>query len=75
MPEDDILKQGKRAKEKLNALLTLYKEEIYFTETPEKVCKTGNGDRLVGILYAKDINVNDFMLKEGECRPFTCADK
>lgn len=58
-----------------SSLLKLYEEEIYFTETPEKVCKTGNGDRLVGIVYAKDINGNDFMLKEGKCRQFSCTDK
>ena len=73
--EEEIKKQGKKSKAKLDALLKLYAEDITFVETPEKVCKTGNGDRLVGILYAKDINVNDFMLKEGKCKSFTCADK
>ena len=73
--EKEITALGKESKEKLDALIKLYKEEITFEETPEKVCKTGNGDRLVGILYARDINVNEFMLKEGKCKPFTCADK
>lgn len=75
MSPDEIVEQGKKSKTKLSSLLKLYEEEIYFTETPEKVCKTGNGDRLVGIVYAKDINVNDFMLKEGKCRQFSCTDK
>lgn len=75
MSPDEIVEQGKKSKTKLSSLLKLYEEEIYFTETPEKVCKTGNGDRLVGIVYAKDINVNEFMLKEGKCRPFSCTDK
>lgn len=74
MSEDEILKQGKQSKEKMDALLKLYKGEIYFTETPEKVCKTGNSDRLVGVIYAKDINVNEFMLKDGNCRPFVCKE-
>ena len=75
LSQEEIIKQGKRAKEKLSSLLKLYEEDMYFVETPEKVCKTGNGDRLVGIIYAKDINANEFLLKEAQCRPFTCADK
>ena len=75
MEQDEVVKLGKKSKEKLASLLKLYEENISFVETPEKVCKTGNGDRLVGILYAKDINVNEFMLKEAKCRPFTCNDK
>lgn len=73
--EKEIIEQGRESAEKLDALLKLHKENITFEETPEKVCKIGNGDRLVGILYADDINVNEFMLKEGKCKPFTCADK
>ncbi len=75
MEQDEVVKLGKKSKEKLASLLKLYEENISFVETPEKVCKTGNGDRLVGILYAKDINVNEFMLKEAKCRPFSCSDK
>ncbi|MBP3687680.1 MAG: thermonuclease family protein [Alphaproteobacteria bacterium] len=75
MSQEKLIKLGKKSKEKLEALLKTYETEISFAETPEKVCKTGNGDRLVGIVYAKDINVNEFMLKEGKCRPFTCADR
>ena len=75
MSEEEIKKQGEKSKTKLESLLKLYAEDITFIETPEKVCKTGNGKRLVGIIYAEDINVNDYMLKRGECRPFTCADK
>lgn len=75
MEQDEVVKLGKKSKEKLASLLKLYEENISFVETPKKVCKTGNGDRLVGILYAKDINVNEFMLKEAKCRPFTCNDK
>ena len=75
MEQDEVVKLGKKSKEKLASLLKLYEENISFVETPEKVCKTGNGDRLVGILYAKDINVNEFMLKEAKCRPFSCNDK
>ena len=75
MEQDEVVKLGKKSKEKLASLLKLYEENISFVETPEKVCKTGNGDRLVGILYAKDINVNEFMLKEAKCRPFSCNGK
>ena len=75
MEQDEVVKLGKKSKEKLASLLKLYEENISFVETPEKVCKTGNGDRLVGILYAKDINVNEFMLKEAKCRPFSCPEK
>lgn len=75
MSEQEIIEQGRESAEKLDALLKLHKENITFVETPEKVCKTGNNGRLVGILYADDINVNEFMLKEGKCKPFTCADK
>lgn len=75
MEQDEVVKLGKKSKEKLASLLKLYEENISFVETLEKVCKTGNGDRLVGILYVKDINVNEFMLKEAKCRPFSCNDK
>ena len=75
MEQDEVVKLGKKSKEKLASILKLYEENISFVETPEKVCKTGNGDRLVGIIYAKDINVNEFMLKEAKCRSFSCNDK
>jgi len=74
MSPEKLVKLGKKSKEKLEALLKTYETEIFFTETPEKVCKTGNGDRLVGIVYAKDHNVNEFMLEDGNCRPFTCKE-
>lgn len=67
---DDIKILGKKAKKKLKKLLDFKEGEINFQETPEFVCK--GETRKVGYLYAGDINVNEYMLKDNTCVPFTC---
>ena len=64
---------GKEAQKTMKKLLDFNEGKIYFEETPENVCK--GEKRLVGNLYAGETNVNDYMLKNSKCRPFTCADK
>lgn len=67
---DDIKILGKKAKKKLKKLLDFKEGEITFQETPEFVCK--GETRKVGYLYAGDINVNEYMLENNTCVPFTC---
>lgn len=67
---DDIKILGKKAKKKLKKLLDFKEGEITFQETPEFVCK--GEARKVGYLYAGDINVNEYMLENNTCVPFTC---
>lgn len=67
---DDIKILGKKAKKKLKKLLDFKEGEINFQETPEFVCK--GETRKVGYLYAGDINVNEYMLENNTCVPFTC---
>ena len=67
---DDIKILGKKAQKKLKKLLDFKEGEITFQETPEFVCK--GETRKVGYLYAGDINVNEYMLKDNTCVPFTC---
>lgn len=69
---DDIKILGKKAKKKLKKLLDFKEGEITFQETPEFVCK--GEARKVGYLYAGDINVNEYMLKDNTCIPFTCKE-
>lgn len=69
---DDIKILGKKAKKKLKKLLDFKEGEITFQETPEFVCK--GETRKVGYLYAGDINVNEYMLKDNTCIPFTCKE-
>lgn len=69
---DDIKILGKKAKKKLKKLLDFKDGEITFQETPEFVCK--GEARKVGYLYAGDINVNEYMLKDNTCIPFTCKE-
>lgn len=69
---DDIKILGKKAKKKLKKLLDFKEGEITFQETPEFVCK--GETRKVGYLYAGDINVNEYMLKDNACIPFTCKE-
>lgn len=69
---DDIKILGKKAKKKLKKLLDFKEGEITFQETPEFVCK--GEARKVGYLYAGDINVNEYMLKDNICIPFTCKE-
>lgn len=65
---------GKNAQKTLKKLLDFNENDIYFEETPEYVCK--GETRLVGYLYAGDVNVNEYMLKEDtKCRPFSCEEK
>ena len=72
--EDEILKLGKSAKEKLKYILRKYEKNIWLQETPEKVCKNNN-DRLVGIVYAGDINLNEYMLKNAHCIEYKCSEE
>lgn len=69
---DDIKILGKKAKKKLKKLLDFKEGEITFQETPEFVCK--GEARKVGYLYAGNINVNEYMLKDNTCIPFTCKE-
>ena len=69
---DDIKILGKKAKKKLKKLLDFKEGEITFQETPEFVCK--GEARKVGYLYAGDINVNEYMLKDNTCISFTCKE-
>ena len=69
---DDIKILGKKAKKKLKKLLDFKEGEITFQETPEFVCK--GETRKVGYLYAGDINVNEYMLENNTCIPFTCKE-
>jgi endonuclease YncB( thermonuclease family) len=64
---------GKEAQQTLKKLLNFNENQIYFEETPENVCR--GEKRLVGILYADKTNVNEYMLENSKCVPFTCADK
>lgn len=66
---DDIKILGKKAKKKL---LDFKEGEITFQETPKFVCK--GETRKVGYLYAGDINVNEYMLENNTCVPFTCKE-
>lgn len=72
--EDEILKLGKSAKEKLKYILRKYEKNIWFAETPEKVCKNNN-DRLVGVVYAGDIDLNEYMLKNADCIEYKCSEE
>ena len=71
LSEKELKELGKESKANLEALITLNSKEIYFEETPDKVC---NGEkRLVGILWTGDgKNINDYMLKKGGCKPYSC---
>jgi len=72
--EKELKEKGKQAKEKLEALVTLNAEDIYFEETPEKVCK--GETRTVGVLWTGDgTNINEYMLKKTGCRPYSCVEK
>lgn len=73
--QEELIREGKAAKEKLEALLKINEGQLSYVDMPEKICKTGNGDRLVGMVYAGRQSVNEFMLEKGGCRPFVCADK
>lgn len=68
----ELTKKGKEASHKLKKLLKFYEDEIYFVERPEMVCRYGNGKRLVGELYAGEINVGEYMVKEGLCVKMGC---
>jgi endonuclease YncB( thermonuclease family) len=70
--QEELTKKGKEASHKLKKLLKFYEDEIYFVERPEMVCKYGNGNRLVGDLYAGGIKVSDYMIKEGGCVKMGC---
>ena len=70
---EEVKVLGKDAQKTLKKLLDFNEGKIYFEETPEYVC---DGEkRLVGILYADKTNVNEYMLQNSKCRPFSCADK
>ena len=73
LSRDEILKRGKIAKEKLQDILKKHEKNIWFKETPEKICKN-NHNRLVGIVYAGDINVNEYMLNNADCTVFNCSE-
>jgi endonuclease YncB( thermonuclease family) len=73
--QEEVKVLGQEAQKTLKKLLEFKEGKIYFEETPEKVCKTGNGNSLVGILYADKTNVNEYMLRNSKCMPVTCADK
>lgn len=70
--QEELTKKGKEASHKLKKLLKFYEDEIYFVERPEMVCRYGNGKRLVGELYAGEINVGEYMVKEGLCVKMGC---
>lgn len=70
--QEELTKRGKEASHKLKKLLKFYEDEIYFVERPEMVCRYGNGKRLVGELYAGEINVGEYMVKEGLCVKMGC---
>lgn len=70
--QEELTKRGKVASHKLKKLLKFYEDEIYFVERPEMVCRYGNGKRLVGELYAGEINVGEYMVKEGLCVKMGC---
>ena len=70
---EEVKVLGKEAQKTLKKLLDFTEGKIYFEETPEYAC---DGEkRLVGILYADKTNVNEYMLQNSKCKPFTCADK
>lgn len=71
LSEKELKELGKESKETLEALITLDKKNLYFEETPDKVC---NGEkRIVGILWTGNgENINDDMLKKGGCKPYSC---
>lgn len=70
----ELKEKGRQAREKLSALTTLNAEDLYFEETPEKVC-TGEVRR-VGILWTGDgMNINEYMIKKAGCKPYSCEEK
>lgn len=70
---EEVKVLGKDAQKTLKKLLNFNEGKIYFEETPEFVCD--DEKRLVGILYADKTNVNEYMLQNSKCVPFTCKDK
>jgi len=70
---ESIKKYGKDAQKNLKKLLDFYENEIYFEETPENMCD--GEERLVGNLFAGDVNVNEYMLKNSKCVAFSCSEE
>lgn len=71
--EKELKERGKQAEKILGALITVYSEDIYFEETPEKVCR--NEQRKVGVLWTgTGININEQMLQKAGCRPYKCSE-
>ena len=74
LSESELKEHGKKVKEKLKALIELNSDNIYFEETPEKVCK--GEQRSVGILWTgEDKNINDYLLTKAGCKPYSCREK
>ena len=72
--EKELKELGKASKEKLDALITLNEKNLYFEETPEKVCK--GETRLIGILWTgKGENINEYMLHNADCKSYSCKEK
>lgn len=70
----DVKIYGKQAQQELKRLLAFHEGNIYFEETPEKVCK--NEKRKVGILWTGDgLNINEYMIEKAGCVPYSCAEK
>ncbi len=69
---EEVKKYGKEAQQELKRLLSFHEEHIYFEETPDKVCR--GETRHVGILWADDINVNEYMLEKTKCVSFSCSE-
>ena len=64
-PLDEIIRQGKESKQKLQELLSKTKEIRIEWE------KRDSFGRILGNVYADNIHVNTYMLEQGECESFS----